>query len=311
MGQASNDQQFQHLSQAQLADWMHQIQLNAPHGTVPNYIPQLAEADPDRFAVQIQLLDGKVHACGDIQSLVPLMSAVKPFLLLYLLEQLGPEEVFSVVGMQPSELPYHSLIQLEADQNRPRNPMINSGAIALADRLPGRDAETRCQNLCEWLNQQSGSQWQLDQTMLASVRSRPNPTNQTIGDRLQQAGCLENRDMALDVYQQICCLSGTVTDLAASGLMLANAQFPQISANHRRIVNFLMLTCGLYDASAKYAVEIGLPMKSSVSGLLLAIVPRQGVIACYSPLLDPAGNSVAGLLLIQTIAQALNLNRFG
>jgi glutaminase len=79
---------------------------------------------------------------------------------------------------------------------------------------------------------------------------------------------------------------------------------------HQRLVNALMLTCGLYEASGQYAARIGLPMKSGVSGGLLAIVPGAGAIACYSPALDATGNSVAGLFLMEKLATELNLSLF-
>jgi glutaminase len=71
-----------------------------------------------------------------------------------------------------------------------------------------------------------------------------------------------------------------------------------------------MLTCGLYEASPQYTVKIGLPMKSGISGALLAIVPSQGAIACYSPALDSIGNSVAGLALIEALSDNLHLSIF-
>lgn len=309
MDQVSSYPALRSLNQSQLESWLDQARTEKAVGTLPGYIPKLAEVDPNQFAVQICHVDGTIQAYGDRSIQIPFMSAVKPFVLLYLLEQLGAASVFALVGTQFSDLPYNSIAQLELDRYKPRNPMINSGAIVLADQLPGGTATDRCQNLCEWLNQKAESHWQLDSVMLASVQSRPNPTNQAIGHLLGQAGHLQNVEMALDTYQQVCCLSGTVADLAQSGLLLAKAN-PTIAASHQRIVNALMLTCGLYDASGKYAVEIGLPIKSSVSGLLLAIVPKQGAIACYSPLLDQSGNSIVGIRLLQQIAQTLNLSLF-
>jgi glutaminase len=51
-------------------------------------------------------------------------------------------------------------------------------------------------------------------------------------------------------------------------------------------------------------------MKSGISGALLAIIPGQGAIACYSPAVDTAGNSVAGLAFIETVSHHLGLSLF-
>jgi len=48
-----------------------------------------------------------------------------------------------------------------------------------------------------------------------------------------------------------------------------------------------------------------------VSGALLAVIPRHGAIACYSPALDETGNSVAGLWLLEQLVRSLNLSLFG
>jgi glutaminase len=62
-----------------------------------------------------------------------------------------------------------------------------------------------------------------------------------------------------------------------------------------------MTHCGMYEASAEFAKNIGLPSKSSVSGALLSIMPNKAAIACYSPALDAIGNSVAGLFLLRQL----------
>jgi glutaminase len=287
---------------------MHQAQLQATQGRVVERIPQLAKTHPYWFAVYICCTTGQTDCLGDTACCFPLMSGIKPFLLLYLLEQQGAEQVWQWVGTDPSDQPFNSLNQLIADQGRPRNPMINSGAITLADKLPGHDASDRCQQFCDWLNQLANCHLQLDETMLASVRSTGREPNLTIAHYLAEAGRVGHVETALDTYEQICCLSGQVADLAGLGLQLA--QEGTVSSAHRQIVNAMMLTCGLYEASGRYAVQIGLPMKSGISGALLAIVPGQGAIACYSPALDRVGNPVAGLALVEMLSRALQLSLF-
>jgi glutaminase len=299
------------LTQAQLDVWVEQAKQQIDHGRLPSYIPLLSTVDAHAFAIEIQALSGQGWTAATGANLrFPLMSVIKPFLLLFLLEQLGRDRVFQLVGCMPSDQPFHSLAQLQADQGRPRNPMLNSGAILLAGTLPGQDGAQRCAKLRQWLNQSAGSQLSLDVEMLASVRSLANETNWTIANYLARSGDLNNAASTLDTYNHICCLSGTVTDLARLGLLLVQPTAP-ITPPHQAIVNALMLTCGLYEASAEFAVTVGLPTKSGVSGALLAVLPRQGAIACYSPAIDRVGNSAAGLWILKTLAQYLNLSVFG
>jgi len=298
------------LTPATLEFWLDEARARAIAGRIPAYIPRLGIADRQWLAMQFRLADGRQIQVGDTDRSFALMSVIKPFVVLFLLEQFGSEVVFSTVGMLPSDQPFHSIEQLAADQGFPRNPMINSGAIALAGRLPGETGERRCRALSDWLNVRSGAQLHLDEAMLASVRSVGNETNRAIAQMLAAAGYLDAIEVALDTYNQICCLSGTVDDLARLGLLLASPH-EKISVVNQRTVNALMLTCGLYEASGQFAVQIGLPAKSGVSGALLAVVPRYGAIACYSPALDDTGNSIAGLFLLEKLTRSLNLNIFG
>jgi glutaminase len=298
------------LTQAQLNAWAVEAQTQTQEGQLPDYIPMLAQANSTWFAVQVRGIEGQVLSAGDVTLLFPLMSVVKPFVLLFLLEQLGAQTVFSRVGIEPSHEPFNSLKQLQADGGWPRNPMINSGAIALASLLPGQDARSRCETLRQWLNQRSNAHLFLDEVMLTSVNSRPNERNQAIAGLLAESGYLDDREMAWDTYKYVCCLSGTVTDLALLGQLLVQNNNGTLPEN-RRIVNALMMTCGLYQASSRFAVEVGVPTKSGVSGAMLSIVPSQGAIAYYSPALDEAGNSKAGLFLLRQLSQALGLSVFG
>jgi glutaminase len=297
------------LTMIEISTWAQQAKTLAGKGRVADRIPQLALANSDWFAVHICCQEEQFFSQGDTACVFPLMSTIKPFSLLYLLEHLGAETVFQWVGIEPSDAPFNSIKQLVADGGRPRNPMINSGAITLADKLPGKSASDRCEQLCQWLNQTVGCHLKLDEEMLDSVRLGQ-VVNRAIAHCLTEAGYLENREQALDTYQQICCLSGTVEDLARLGLLLA-CDSGLVNSQHRCSVNALMLSCGLYESSSQYALRIGLPMKSGISGAVLAVVPGQGAIACYSPPLDIAGNSVAALAFIEALSQRLQLSVFG
>ncbi|MBW4612886.1 MAG: glutaminase [Desmonostoc vinosum HA7617-LM4] len=297
------------LTNTELLTWVQQAKTETIKGRVTERISQLALADPRWFAVQVVCKFGQTYSQGDTNCVFPLMSVIKPFSLLYLLEHLGTESVLRWVGVEPSDAPFNSIEQLAADGGYPRNPMINSGAIALADKLPGKDARDRTQKLCQWLNQLAGCQLQLDEVMLASVRAANSKVNRAIANYLTEKGHLENLETAIDTYEQICCLSGRVADLSLLGKLLA-CESGLLNLEQRQIVNAVMLTCGLYADSAQYAVKIGLPMKSGISGGLLAIVPGEGAIACYSPALDDTGNPIAAIVLVETLSRRLQLSIF-
>ncbi|MEH2310542.1 MAG: glutaminase A [Nostoc sp.] len=298
------------LTTTKLSAWVQLAKTQVERGQVADRIPQLALADPGWFAVYLCCKSGQTICFGDTACVFPLMSVIKTFSLLYLLEHFGAETVFGWVGVEPSDAPFNSLEQLIADHGRPRNPMINSGAITLADKLPGKDASQRTLLFCEWLNQLAGCQLRLDEVMLASVRLTRSTANEAIANYLAETGYLENLETALDTYEQICCISGRVEDLALLGKFLA-CENSYLLAQNRRIVNAVMLTCGLYEASAEFAVRIGLPMKSGIGGGLVAIIPGEGAIACYSPGLDNIGNPVAAIAFIEVLAQELQLSVFG
>ena len=292
-----------------LSSWVEQSKTQATQGKVIERIPQLAIVNPNRFAVHISCEPGENYSLGDTACVFPFMSVIKPFSLLYLLEYYGVKQVLQWVGVKSSDAPFNSLVQLIADNGYPRNPMINSGAITLADKLPGKDGNECTQLFCEWLNKLADTQLYIDANILASVRASRSQINIDITNYLYEAGHLNNIELSLDVYEQICCISGTVEDLAKLGKVLA-CRSEVIKNQHRQIVNAVMLTCGLYEASAEYAVKIGLPIKSGIGGGLVAIIPNQGAIASYSPALDIVGNPVAGLALMETLSQSLQLSIF-
>ena len=297
------------INQQQLKVWVEEALAQTKLGNLPTYIPLLAEANLNSFAVVLRSLDNHIISLGDVETKVPLMSVIKPFLLFYLLSKFGNDFVFNIVGKEPSEKPFNSLEQLEADGGWPRNPMINSGAIALSSLLLGNTATERCKNFCYWLNNYGNCQLFLDEKMLASIRSLPNHNNQAIAQKLLESGYIKDAEITLDTYNQICCLSGRIFDVANLGILLVKP--PSFYwKKHCCTVQELMTTCGLYEASSRYALEIGIPIKSSVSGIVLGIVPNAGVIVCYSPPLDREGNSVAGLFLLEVISINLELSVF-
>ena len=97
-------------------------------GAPAGYIPELAIVNPEQFGIAITTSDGFTIEVGDSSTEFTIQSISKAFVYSLALESLGTEKVLKTIGIEPSGEAFNS-IRLK-DDNRPFNPMVNSGAIA-------------------------------------------------------------------------------------------------------------------------------------------------------------------------------------
>ena len=294
------------LSPKQWHSWITQAVSVGKSGKLPQYIPRLAEANPEIFNLRVEDNKGLVFEWGDQAGTVTMMSVMKPFLWLYILHHHGYKQASQWVGDRPSNRAYNSLSQLQEDQCYPCNAMVNSGAISLAEWLPGGTALEKCDAFAQWLNGLSGARLFLDQNMLDSVRSLPNPRNQAIIAILNQAGYSEKPALALDTYNHLCCLAGTLKDYLRLGRLLPAPSLP-ITSETCSIVWQTLIIAGLYQYSEAFFKQTGFACKSAVSGLVMAWIPATpwALVVAYSPSLDAQGNPAVPLFLLQQLATTL------
>lgn len=267
-------------------------------GSLPTYIPHLAQVDRQAFAAVWWPRDRtqRIWSTGAIHRPVPLMSVIKPFALAYLLHLGEGDRLRQWLGARPSKLPYHSLEQLRADGGTPRNSCLNSGAIALCAQLPGRGAVDRGDRFAHWLETQGGADVtvHLDHDTLASVQATPNSRNRAIAQTLAAAGHCPDPTAAIATYNRICCLAADAIALAHLGLqwIAPRRPFPQVA--DEAFLRTTLAMGGLYEDSPRFFQATGWYAKSGVSGLILAAHPHHGAIAVWSPPLDGHGHSLAG-----------------
>jgi glutaminase len=112
-------------------------------GEQAQYIPPLAQVDPDQFGVAIVTTDGQVYERGDCGVDFSIQSMCKPFNYCFAVEELGEEIVHEHVGNEPSGRSFNDRDLMarfrssSTDHERevveiPYNPMINAGAIMSA-----------------------------------------------------------------------------------------------------------------------------------------------------------------------------------
>ncbi|TCO44516.1 L-glutaminase [Kribbella antiqua] len=293
-------------------------------GQVAQYIPSLASADPDKFAISICTADGQVFNIGDTDVPFSIQSTSKVFNLLMAYDELGPEEVHKRVGTEQSGGPFNDPVLSLDEDGVPRNPMINAGAIGtLAMVRSGERESARARALLEIWDAMTGRQRAGSdlETFLAEMETAEGNRKLTgriaAKDKLMGGSGEVAVEDALRFYTTVCALELDSKRLAAAGATLANggvAPFTEervFSADATARALSLMAHCGMYDGSGKFAIEVGLPGKSGVSGNIMLVIPQlRMAMAVHSPRLDPAGNSVRGLEVCRRLVNQFNLHPY-
>ncbi|KAK6021880.1 glutaminase, partial [Ostertagia ostertagi] len=90
---------------------------------VATYIPQLARADPEAFAISVCTVDGQRKSWGDALKPFCLQSVSKPFTYALVHDEIGPDDLHTYVGQEPSGRLFNDI---SLDHNKkPHNPLIN------------------------------------------------------------------------------------------------------------------------------------------------------------------------------------------
>jgi glutaminase len=294
------------------ADVLRQIEIDVRPavgvGQVASYIPELAKVRPDQFGMAIAGVDGRVAFVGDAEVPFSIQSISKLFTLVMAL-QLEGDGIWERVGREPSGTPFNSLVQLEFESGRPRNPFINPGALVLTDILCSRYA-TPEHAITDFLKPLAGNASLHYDRAVANSERRTAHRNAAMSHLMAAFGNLRNPvDEVLDAYCRHCAIAMSCVELARAVTFLAHAgvHAPSgrrvLSASMAKRINALMLTCGTYDAAGEVAYRVGLPAKSGVGGGIVAVLPGECGICVWSPALEPSGNSHAGLLALERFTQ--------
>lgn len=283
-------------------------------GEVADDVPQLADADPELFGVALATLDGHVHEVGDSRRPFTVQSLSKPFAYALALADRGADEVAAHVGVEPSGEAYDA-ISLEAGTDRPRNPMINAGALATTSLVRAGDAAERSERLRDLLSRLAGRELVVDEDA-AAAEVTSGRRNRALAHLLSAHGMLgvDDPEEAVEAYARQCAVLVDTRDLAVVGATLA-AGGVHPSTGERvlevdvvRQVLAVMLTCGMYDAAGDWSATVGMPAKSGICGGLLAVAPAEVGLAAWSPRLDPHGRSVRGLEAVRRLSGELDLH---
>ena len=286
-------------------------------GKNADYIPYLASVPSNLFAVVIVTADGKVFSAGDIDYAFSIQSCSKVFTMAQVMQESGEDAVFKKIGVEPTGMPFNSVVALGMHNNKAVNPLVNCGAMASVSLVKANSPEERWNKILDYQSKFAGEKLKLIDEVYKS-EAATNFRNRGM------AWILFNNDNlfcdppeATDVYTKQCSIGVTAKQLAVMGATLANGGVNPITkercldSKYVPRVLAVMMMAGFYDESGAWAYNDGLPAKTGVGGGIVAVVPGKMAIVGFSPPVNEAGNSVRATEAIDYIVKELDLDLFG
>ena len=274
-------------------------------GKQADYIPALAKVDPDQFGMALKTTEGDTYSYMQADTRFSIQSISKVFSLAMAISLKG-EELWKYVGKEPSGTAFNSLLHLEIEQGKPRNPFINSGAIVVADILMSelKDPEAEFLGFVRALSRDDSISYNME---VAESEREHGYLNAAIANLLKYHGSIRNDiEKVLMFYFKMCSVEMSCRQLAQAFLAFTNsgsfdfAGFALTQSQIKRL-NAVMQTCGFYDEAGEFSYLVGLPGKSGVGGGIVAVHPLRYAVAVWSPRLNSKGNSYMGMKALELL----------
>ncbi|KAG7361753.1 L-glutamine synthetase [Nitzschia inconspicua] len=292
-------------------------------GQNAQYIPILRDANPDLWGISFCSVDGQRWSVGDASVKFSLQSVCKPVTYAIGLATEGTDFMEQWIDVEPAGRPFNTQ-DLDPATQRPFNASLNSGAIMAAGVVasafpPATEwkeivdhVRAKWQELCG--QEDVGFSMETFESEKATAYN-----NFAIAYNLKgRRGLPRDVDLhkMLDVYLGCCSIEITAEALSVVAATLANGGICPITGKEVfpalvvRTVLAETMTCGLYDQAGHFAVEVGLPAKSGVSGAILVMVPGVFGFCTFSPRLNAKGNSVRGIDFCKRLVNCYRLHIF-
>ena len=286
-------------------------------GNVATYIPELKKADKDNLGICVVTDDNTMYTAGDFEVEFTMQSVIKPIILLLALMDKGKDAVRNLVGVEATGKPFDTFNYSDQALKREHiNPMVNAGAIALCTLIQGDTYEQKFDRLLELVRKLADNpNLKVDEDVYKSEKATGNK-NRALGFMLKAYGMIDDDvENLVDCYFKACSVKASSVDLAKIAYVFANkgkllnGQYA-FDKCHAKYINAVLMTCGMYDGSGEFALNVGVPAKSGVGGGIMAVVPNRMGIGIYSPALDNKGNSKAGVKALEMLSTELELSIF-
>ncbi len=292
-----------------------ETEAEAGKGQLATYIPELAKVSPDHFGMYLVGLDGRSYSLGDWDVPFSIQSIAKVHAVAMAYGRVG-ESLWERVGVEPSGSPFNSLVQLEYEKGIPRNPLINAGALVIADVLLDLLENPEAEFIA-FVRKLAADESIGYNRAVAVGEKNTGFRNAALANLLKAFGNIRNDvNRVLDFYFLNCSIEMSCQQLANSFLPFANhGRVPGtgeqvLTTSQTKRLNALMQTCGFYDEAGEFTFKVGLPGKSGVGGGIVAVCPKQFAVAVWSPLLNPKGNSHRGMKALELLTTKSGISVF-
>jgi glutaminase len=285
-------------------------------GANADYIPALAEVDPNIYGIALVTTDGRVYTKGDVSSEVSIQSISKVFTMAKVIEERGTGAIAQNMGVDATGQVFNSIVAIEQYKGAEMNAMVNPGAITATSMVSGGSRDEIWNKILGYYGDFAGRPLSVNQDVFKS-ESETNQRNQAIAMLMYAYGHIKDDPLrATDIYTEQCSVNVNAKDLATMAATLANGGVNPVTgkmvmkSENVPEVLAVMATAGLYDDSGQWLYKTGLPAKSGVGGGIIAVSPGKFGIAVISPPLDAAGNSVKAQKTIEAVSNALGGNPY-
>ncbi len=283
-------------------------------GKVATYIPELACIDRGKFGIHLLDINKSSYAAGDSDEHFSIQSISKVLTLSMAIGLVG-EKVWQRVDVEPSGDPFNHLSLLEMENGIPRNPLINAGAIVIADILVSELTNPK-EDFLAYVRKLANDETISYSTKVAQSEKFTGFRNYAAANLLKSYGNLKNDvELVLDFYFHQCSLALNCAQLCNTFYFLINRGQCQrgnsfLTTSQVKRINSLMLTCGFYDEAGEFAFRVGLPGKSGVGGGIVALLPNEYCVTTWSPGLNKKGNSALGMMALEQLTTETGLSIF-
>jgi glutaminase len=303
------------IAYSKILNTIHQEAVTSKNkGEVATYIPELSKISVNKFGIHLIDINQNEFSSGDAEEKFSIQSISKVLSLSQALGIVG-EDLWKRIDVEPSGDPFNHLSLLEFENGIPRNPLINAGAIVVADILVSKLKNPK-EDFLTFIQDISGDKSINFDSKVAQSEKETGFNNYAAANLLKSYGNLHNDvDTVLDFYFHQCSLSMSCAQLTKvfyiymnRGKCLQNQTY--LTTSQVKRINALMLTCGFYDEAGEFAFEVGLPGKSGVGGGIVALLPNNYCVATWSPGLNKKGNSKLGMLALERLTTATQQSIF-